>query len=50
MTILCHLRAFVFVECWCQFCHFSRRLDAMLDDWNRQQAAARISHKGGIYR
>lgn len=39
MTILCRLRAFMFVECWCSYCHFSRTLDAMIDDWNREQAS-----------
>lgn len=39
VTIFCHLRAFVFVERGCSYCTYSRRLDRMLDDWNREQAA-----------
>lgn len=50
MTIFCLLRAFVFNSCWCSYCQYSRRLDAMIDDWNREQAASRVSHKDGAYR
>ena len=39
LTVFCAIRAFVFVECGCSYCTYSRRLDRMLDDWNREQAA-----------
>ena len=53
MTIFCHLRAFIFGECWCQFCVYGRRLDQLIEDWNREQAAKPSQancHKDGGYR